>query len=473
MARPITIKALRGAHDEAQVPPRLGMRVVAVFVVLQLLLIAALLLLYPSMAAAAPVKSELSVSNQNGYVRLVFTLAEETEAEVRLANGIVVIAFKRPVDVSVDRIPMQSAGYVNAARADPDGIAVRLALGRKVTVNTMAAGEKLFVDLLPEGWSGLAPGLPQDVVEELARRAREAEKKNRAQQQVAQQRVLPPVRVRVGVQPTFTRYTFGLPALIAVSVERNDDKMTMTFEAPLRFDLADVQAALPPTVAAVDSQSRGDSASVQFDFVGKVDIRTFREDNNYVVDVQPIRPQRRRSGSIRAERRTGGCRGGEARITARLAAGRKGCRFASTKPASEAISPTAAPAPAEPPQAAEKPGAPTAAAAREPEDAKSVSDASAPVVADVRRHGDALRITSRLRSRRPPRCSAARTRSGSCSTTRCRSTSARSRRRRAAVSAARRSRPRAADRWCNSSSIGRSSPAPAPTATPGPSSSAT
>ena len=47
MARPITIKALRGAHDEAQVAPRLGMRVVAVFVLLQLLLIAALLLLFP------------------------------------------------------------------------------------------------------------------------------------------------------------------------------------------------------------------------------------------------------------------------------------------------------------------------------------------------------------------------------------------------------------------------------------------
>src|ERR1043165_6739695 len=161
MARPITIKALRGAHDDAQVPPRVGVRVIAVFVLLQLLLIAALLLLFPSKSAAAPVKSELSVSSQNGYVRLVFTLAEEIEADVRLANGIIVIGFKRPVDVSVDRIPMQSAGYVNAARADPDGIAVRLALGRKVTVNSMAAGEKLFVDLLPEDWSGLPPGLPQ------------------------------------------------------------------------------------------------------------------------------------------------------------------------------------------------------------------------------------------------------------------------------------------------------------------------
>jgi hypothetical protein len=238
---------------------------------------------------AAPTKGEVSATTVGGYARLVFTLSEEIEAEVRVANGIVIIGFKRAVDVSVDRIAMQAAGYVNAARIDPDGTAVRLALNRKVTVNTMAAGEKFFVDLLPEGWVGLAPGLPQEVVDDLARRARNAEKKARAEQQVAQQRVVPPVRVRVGVQPTFTRYTFGLPALIAVSIERSDDKMTMTFEAPLRFDLGDVLAALPPVISGVETQARVDNALVQFEFVGKVDIRTFREDNNFMVDIQPSR----------------------------------------------------------------------------------------------------------------------------------------------------------------------------------------
>ena len=226
MAKAVTLRALR-EREAAQVPPRLGVRIVAVFVVLQILLLAALMILFPAKAGAAPVKGDIAVNTAGGYARMVFTLAEETEAEVRLANGIVIIAFKQAVDVPVDRIPMQAPGYVNAARRDPDGGAVRLALSRKVTVNTMAAGEKLFVDLLPEGWSGLPPGLPQEVVEDLARRAREAEKKARAQQRHTRQRTLPPVRVRVGTQPTFTRYTFGLPALIAVSSERNDKNKLM------------------------------------------------------------------------------------------------------------------------------------------------------------------------------------------------------------------------------------------------------
>ena len=81
MGKSITLKALR-AREEAQVPPRLGLRIVAVFVVLQLLLLAALMLLFPSAAGAAPVKGNVAVSTKEGYARLVFTLAEETDAPI-------------------------------------------------------------------------------------------------------------------------------------------------------------------------------------------------------------------------------------------------------------------------------------------------------------------------------------------------------------------------------------------------------
>src|ERR1700730_7369200 len=175
---PITLKGTR-ARDRAQAPPRLGVRVAAAFILAQFLLLGALLLAFPSAAAAATVKGGVSVSTAGGYARIIFTLTEDVEADVRLAGGILIVQFKQPVDVSVQRIPMLAAGYVAAARNDPDQPGVRMARNRKVTVNTMAAGEKLFVDLLPEEWVGLAPGLPQEVVEELSRRGRDAEKKAR------------------------------------------------------------------------------------------------------------------------------------------------------------------------------------------------------------------------------------------------------------------------------------------------------
>src|SRR5499426_439105 len=285
--RSLTLRAMR-ASAEAHVPPRLGARVVILFLVLALLVLAAMSLLFPAAARAEMMKGEVSTNTSGGYARLVFTFPEDNEADVRVANGIIVIGFKKPVDVKLDRVVANASAYVSVARRDPDGTAVRLALVRKVTVNTMAAGERLFVDLLPENWVGVPPGLPQEVIDHLARRARDAEKKARQTLLVSRQRQLPPIRVRVGTHPTFTRYVFEMPELVPVSADQDKDRLSLLFDAPLRFDLVDAKAALPPAVAGiVTPPGQQDTAEVTFTFNGKVDLRTFREDLNFVLDVTP------------------------------------------------------------------------------------------------------------------------------------------------------------------------------------------
>jgi len=131
---------------------------------------------FPGVARAAePIKGDATFSAGDGYARLVLKLAEDVESEVVTAGSIIVIRFKQPVDIPVDKLSDAVPDYVGSARRDPDGMAVRFALKRTVTVNAMTAGEKYFVDLLPDTWRGQPPGLPQDVVEALARRARDAE----------------------------------------------------------------------------------------------------------------------------------------------------------------------------------------------------------------------------------------------------------------------------------------------------------
>ncbi len=103
----------------------------------------------PVMAASAPLKATLTVTTSDGYARLVFSAAEFIDATTKLSGHVLIITFKQPVDVSVDRVPEQGADYIGAARRDPDGLAIRMALSQDVTVNMMAAGEKLFIDLLP------------------------------------------------------------------------------------------------------------------------------------------------------------------------------------------------------------------------------------------------------------------------------------------------------------------------------------
>src|SRR6202790_2829631 len=105
------------------------------------------------------------------WARLVLKLADDVGSEVTTAGSILVIRFNRPVDIPVDKLSDAVPDYVGSARRDPDGSAIRLSLARRVTINTMTAGERVFVDLLPDTWSGQPPGLPPEVVRELSDRA--------------------------------------------------------------------------------------------------------------------------------------------------------------------------------------------------------------------------------------------------------------------------------------------------------------
>jgi tetratricopeptide (TPR) repeat protein len=411
--RSLTLRASR-TNDGVKIPPSWA-GICAAF----LLLLAAPV----CRATAAPnsTKAELSVNTSGGYARFVFRFEDDVESDVRLANGILVISFKRPVDVSVNRVDTNAPAYVSAARRDPDGMAIRIALKRKVTVNSMAAGERLFVDLLPDTWTGMPPGLPQEVVEELARRAREAERKVREQRQLAQQRQLPPIRVRIAKQPTFSRYVFELPELMSVSSDRNKDKFTLAFDAPLKFDLADAIAAQPPTVQSLETAIKDQTTKVTFTFSDKVDVRTFREDYNYVVDVGALDAMDKRVDALLAGRPVTPNAGNPAAAapaapsTEEPAArpvpaapttepARSDSANAPVPPATPANSVGAAPVP-EAPQHNEPPPA-ASVAERKATPASSLTDekfggsaavperdASGPVVVEMRRQSDSLKLT--------------------------------------------------------------------------------
>jgi tetratricopeptide (TPR) repeat protein len=235
--------------------------------------------------AADPVKGEATFSASGGYARLVLKLARDVPSDVTTAGSILVIRFAQPVDIPVDRLPESAPDYVNSARRDPDGSAIRLSLGRRVTVNTMTAGERVFVDLLPDSWNGPPPSLPQEVVRELAERARAAERALRLQRAEAEAKKRPTIRVRTSVQPTFVRFVFELQDGLGVSSVLNDQKLTLQFNAPLTFDLADAKEAAPPNIASINQKIEGDASTVEMALIGDADVHSFREDKNYVIDV--------------------------------------------------------------------------------------------------------------------------------------------------------------------------------------------
>ncbi|UFX47916.1 tetratricopeptide repeat protein [Bradyrhizobium sp. 41S5] len=232
-----------------------------------------------------PVPGEATFSAANGYARLVLKLTEDVESEVTTAGSIIVIRFKRPVDIPVEKLSDAVPDYVGAARRDPDGSAIRLSLARRVTINTMTAGERIFVDFLPDGWTGPPPSLPQEVIRELAERARAAERLLRIQRAADAAKKKPPIRVRALVQPTFVRFVFEVPDGVSVSSVLNEQKLTLSFNSVLSFDLADAKVAAPPNVASISSRADTDTSAVDVTLIGDVDVHSFRDEKNYIVDV--------------------------------------------------------------------------------------------------------------------------------------------------------------------------------------------
>ena len=241
---------------------------------------------------------EATFTVAGGYGRLVFKLASDVGTEVTSAGSILVIRFSRPVDIPVERLSETAPDYVSAARRDPDGTAIRLSLVRKVTVSTMSAGERVFIDMLPEGWKGPPPSLPLEVVRELAERARIAERALRLLRAEAEAKRRPPIRVRALVQPTFVRFVFEMPDGVGASSVLNDQKLTLQFNAILNFDLADAKIAAPPNVASITQKVDAVKTMVEIALIGDVDVHSFREEKNYIIDVAFQRPEKAKELSL-------------------------------------------------------------------------------------------------------------------------------------------------------------------------------
>src|SRR5207302_331267 len=220
-------------------------------------------------------------------------LAEDVDSDLTTAGSIIIVHFKRPVDIPVDKLSDAVPDYVGSARRDPDGTAIRLSLARRATVNTMTAGERIFIDFLPDSWTGPPPSLPAEVIRELAARARAAERALRAQMAVNAAKKRPPVRVRASVQPTFVRFVFEMPDGVGASSVLNDQKLTISFNGLLTFDLADAKVAAPSNIASINQKIEGDQSAVEVALIGDVDVHSFREEKNYIIDVafqQPEKP---------------------------------------------------------------------------------------------------------------------------------------------------------------------------------------
>lgn len=238
----------------------------------------------PAWAASATMRGE---AMQAGFGRVSLAFDEPIQTRIRVANGVLIVAFGSPVRVDIARIARELPNYVSVARVDPDGRGMRFALTQSYKANLIEAGDKAFIDLLPQNWAGVMPGPPPEAIAELTERLRVAEAKAR---EAARQQAAPPavLTMRSASLPTLERLIFKAPAETKLSSDLSDGMLKLVFNKPMNVEAAEIRNALPADVALSGLDAGKDALTLTLALPKDWQARSFNDETGLVVDL--LRP---------------------------------------------------------------------------------------------------------------------------------------------------------------------------------------
>lgn len=240
--------------------------------------------------AAGLEQGQLFATQEEGYGRLILSFPGRDslpQYEMRIENGVLSLEFGEQVAVILPDVGVTMSPYLSVARVDPDGRGLRMGLRQAFNFNRIEAGEKLFIDLLPQDWQGMPPPLPQEVIDELAERARLAaitsERERKAREAA---RLEPHAQVRVGRNPTFMRIQFDWTVPTKAEFMREGDLAHLAFEWPVEVDMRDLALDLPEEIAGVESKVSPDGSMVTLTMAEGIVPRFYETSpSRYVLDI--------------------------------------------------------------------------------------------------------------------------------------------------------------------------------------------
>lgn len=238
----------------------------------------------PALAASATMRGEAMPA---GFGRVSLAFDEPTQTRIRVANGVLIVAFGNPVRVDVARLSRELPNYVSVARVDPDGRGMRFALTQAYKANLIEAGDKAFIDLLPQNWAGLMPGPPPEVIAELTERLRIAEARAR---EAARQPAMPPavLSMRSVSLPTLDRLIFKAAPGTKLTGDVVEGTLKLVFDKPMTVETSEIRNALPDDITLAGLDSTKDALSLTLSLPKDWQARTFDDETGLVVDL--LRP---------------------------------------------------------------------------------------------------------------------------------------------------------------------------------------
>lgn len=244
----------------------------------------AVLLLWSATGPVLAARGTVSGAEHAGFGRIVITFDQDVKARIRLVNAVMVIEFDEAIDVDPEKLSQQLPNYISAARLDPEGKGLRLALSDKLRPDLKSAGEKIFIDLLPPKWQGLPPGLPKEVVDALYQRARTAEKALASREREAGRVISGDVTLEASASARFQRVVFRLPALTKVEQSEAEGAVTLDFNAGFRLSQRDVRSKLAGFAEDIRVEGEGTRLMLRLRPKAGFEIKGFAEDDGYTLD---------------------------------------------------------------------------------------------------------------------------------------------------------------------------------------------
>jgi hypothetical protein len=283
-----------------------------------------------ALPAMAQDRAQLHTSTEDGFGRLLLEFPgqlELPEYKVAFDNNVLAITFSEPIRLPLPDVGATLPDYLTIGRVDPDGRGVRFGLRKPVTIHSMEAGERLFVDLLPTSWQGLPPSLPPSVIAELTERAKTAAIKAEEERKAKEARELnPQATLHVGRNPTFVRIEVAWSVPTIAEFHQDGTSASIKFDWPVPVDLYMLQSELPPEIVGVANNVTSGGTSIDMTLIEGITPRFYTEDpRRFTLDVDLTSAE---AQNIRTTAEAAASQAEAAAETARLEAARKQAELA-------------------------------------------------------------------------------------------------------------------------------------------------
>lgn len=236
----------------------------------------------PALAASATLRGEAMPA---GFGRLSLAFEEPVKTRINVSNGVLIVGFGSPVQVDLAKIARELPNYISVARLDPDGRGMRFALTQGYKANLIEAGDRAFIDILPQSWSGVLPGPPTDALAALTERLRQAEARAKEAARNPQPAVL---TLRSASLPTLERLIFQAPPETRLTSSLSEGTLKLGFDRAMNVEAHAIRSALPDHVKLTGLDAGNESVGLTLTIPKDWQARSFNDETGLVVDL--LRP---------------------------------------------------------------------------------------------------------------------------------------------------------------------------------------